>query len=74
MKLSICQQFQKVLMNVRLINSHICEKMEFENENEKYDFCNVSDSLKLNYFPNEIHLKKIVADDLYKNEKYYLNT
>ena len=38
MKLSICQQYQKVLMNVKLINSHICEKMEFKNEDEKYNF------------------------------------
>ena len=74
MKLSICQQYQKVLMNVKLINSHICEKMEFKNEDEKYNFCNVLDSSKLNYLPNEIALKKNIADELYRNEKYYLNT
>ena len=74
MKLSICQQYQKVLINVKLINSHICEKMEFKNEDEKYNFCNVLDSSKLNYLPNEIALKKNIADELYRNEKYYLNT
>ena len=36
-------------------------------------FGNVLDSSKLNYLPNEIALKNI-ADELYRNEKYYLNT
>jgi len=48
--------------------------MEFKNEDEKYNFCNISDSSKLNYLPNEIALKKNIADELYRNEKYYLNT
>ena len=43
-------------------------------EEDKFEFCNVSDSLKLNYLPNEIYLKKIIVDEFYKQEKYYLNT
>jgi hypothetical protein len=48
--------------------------MKFEDEKQMNDFCSVSDSNQLNYFPNEIYLKKIIVDEFYKQEKYYLNT
>ena len=73
-KLTVSHHFNKVLSRVKTINSHICEFMSFKDDNEKYDFCNITSSQKLNYFPDEICLKKNIVNEFYKQEKYYLNT
>lgn len=74
LKLTVSHHFNKVLSRVKTINSHICELMNFKDDNEKYDFCNIVGSQKLNYFPDEISLKKNIVNEFYKQEKYYLNT
>ena len=74
LKLSISHHYRKLINRAKIINSYICDYMQFNGDQEKNDFCNVSDSLDLDYFPNEIHLKKIIVDEFYKQEKYYLNT
>ena len=74
LKLSISHHYRKLINRAKVINSYICDSMQFNGEKERNDFCNISDSSKLNYFPNEIYLKKIIIDEFYKQEKYYLNT
>ena len=74
LKLSVSHHYNKLISRVKTINSYICDFMNFNDEEDKFEFCNVSDSLKLNYLPNEIYLKKIIVDEFYKQEKYYLNT
>ena len=74
LKLTVSHHFNKILSRAKTINSHICELMNFKDDNEKYDFCNIISSQKLNYFPDEICLKKNIVNEFYKQEKYYLNT
>lgn len=74
LKLTVSHHFNKILSRAKTINSHICESMSFKDDNEKYDFCNIVGSQKLNYFPDEISLKKNIVNEFYKQEKYYLNT
>ena len=74
LKLTVSHHFNKILSRAKTINSHICELMNFKDDNEKYDFCNIVGSQKLNYFPDEISLKKNIVNEFYKQEKYYLNT
>jgi len=74
LKLSTSHHFNKLISRVKTINSYICDFMNFKDEKDKYDFCTVGDSSKLNYLPNEINLKKIIVEEFYKQEKYYLNT
>ena len=74
LKLTVSHHFNKILSRAKTINSHICELMSFKDDNEKYDFCNIVGSQKLNYFPDEISLKKNIVNEFYKQEKYYLNT
>ena len=73
LKLSVSQHFNKLIFRVKSINSHICNHMNFNSDSEKYDFCNVTNTKELNYFPNEINLKKEIVEEFYKQEKYYLN-
>ena len=74
LKLSISHHYNKLLSRVKLINSYICEYMSFDTDKDKIDFCNVEETKQLNYLPNEICLKKIIVDEFYKQEKYYLNS
>ena len=74
LKLTVSHHFNKILSRAKTINSHICESMNFKDDNEKYNFCNIVGSQKLNYFPDEINLKKNIVNEFYKQEKYYLNT
>lgn len=74
LKLTVSHHFNKILSRAKTINSHICVLMNFKDDNEKYDFCNIISSQKLNYFPDEICLKKNIVNEFYKQEKYYLNT
>jgi hypothetical protein len=74
LRLTVSHHFNKILSRAKIINSHICESMNFKDDNEKYNFCNIVGSQKLNYFPDEINLKKNIVNEFYKQEKYYLNT
>ena len=74
LKLSVSHHYSKLISRVKTINSYICDFMNFKDDKDKYDFCNISGSSKLNYLPNEIYLKKTIIDEFYKQEKYHLNT
>ena len=48
LKLTVSHHFNKILSRAKTINSQICESMSIKDYNEKYDFCNIVGSQKLN--------------------------
>ena len=73
LKASIADHFNSMIKNVKEINCHISNKMNFKDENEKKEFCNLREVDNLDYIVNTIELKKEICDEFYKSEKYYLN-
>jgi len=73
LKVSIAEHFESMIKNVKEINSHIADKMNFNDDSDKKSFCDLDEALSLDYHVNKINLKKEICEEFYKNEKYYLN-
>ena len=73
LKVSIAEHFESMIKNVKEINSHIADKMNFNDDSDKKSFCDLDEVLSLDYHVNKINLKKEICEEFYKNEKYYLN-
>ena len=50
--------------------------MNFDNNKDKVDFCNLNNSYigSIDYYVDELSLKKEICNEFYKNGKYYLNS
>ena len=73
LKVSIAEHFESMIKNAKEINSHIADKMNFNDDSDKKSFCDLDEVLSLDYHVNKINLKKEICEEFYKNEKYYLN-
>ena len=73
LRVSIAEHFESMIKNVKEINLHIADKMNFNDDCDKKSFCDLDEALSLDYHVNKINLKKEICEEFYKNEKYYLN-
>ena len=76
LRASVSDHYNKITSKVKDINKHIVDRMNFNSDQEKDDFCKINNSPidKINYYVDEILLKIEICNKFYKNGKYYLNS